>query len=135
MKPLYYILSWTWGILLNIVGAIVFLVLMCCGYRPQRHAGSLYIEIGEHWGGFEMGMFFLCQKGASTHTKDHEFGHSLQNCLFGPLFPFLVTIPSATRYHYRNWCTKHGKELTTKYDDIWFEGQASKWGKFHREKW
>ena len=28
----------------------------------------------------------------------HEFGHTFQNCLFGPLFPLIVAIPSAIRY-------------------------------------
>ena len=43
--------------------------------------------------------------------------------------PFVVCIPSAVRYWYREF-KYHRKKLTppTKYDDIWFEGQATKWG-------
>lgn len=113
---------------MTLIGAIIVGCLALIGHPIQRHGWSYYVEVGEHWGGFEMGMFFLCQKGASTHTKNHEFGHGLQNCLWGPLFPIVVVIPSAIRYHYRNWRTKRGLPNNTEYDDIWFEGQATEWG-------
>ena len=57
----------------------------------------------------------------------HECGHGIQNCIWGPLMIFVVCIPSATRYWYREF-KYHRKGLTppTKYDDIWFEGQATR---------
>ena len=134
-KFLFYFLNFSWGIIMNIIGAITALVMVCTGHRPQRHAGSIYFIHGKNWGGVSLGCFFICSEDSSEHTKDHEFGHALQNAIYGPLFPFLVAIPSATRYHYRNWCVKHEKKLNTKYDDIWFEGQASKWGELHKEIW
>jgi hypothetical protein len=43
------------------------------------------------------------------------------------LFPFIVAIPSAIRYHYQNY--RSSKGLSNKeYDAIWFEGMATKWG-------
>ena len=63
-----------------------------------------------------------------TRTRPHEFGHSLQNCLWGPLFPFVIAIPSATRYWYRDISAKKGNKPTTDYDAVWFEGQATEWG-------
>ena len=41
---------------------------------------------------------------------------------------FVITIPSVIRYWYRNWALAQGKKLPD-YDAIWFEGQATKWGK------
>ena len=33
---LFYVLSFTWGIIMSLIGAIVFLVLMCIGYKPKK---------------------------------------------------------------------------------------------------
>lgn len=134
-KKLYYTLNWTWGIITTICGALIALVLMCCGKKPQRHGGSIYFEVGEGWGGMEFGCFFLCQKGASQHTKNHEYGHSLQNALWGPLFLPVIGIPSMIRYHHRRNQQKKGIALTTAYDDIWFEGQATEWGTKTLHNW
>ena len=41
--------------------------------------------------------------------------------------PFIVCIPSAIRYWYRNIKVSFGKDLQP-YDSIWFEGQATTLG-------
>lgn len=46
-----------------------------------------------------MGLMFLKDHSKpSIYLDGHELGHTLQNCLLGPLFPFIVAIPSATRW-------------------------------------
>ena len=45
---------------------------------------------------------------------------------------FVIVIPSATRYWYRNWALAKGKKLPD-YDAIWFEGSATKIGAKYRE--
>lgn len=62
----------------------------------------------------------------------HEYGHSIQVMIWGPLWLFVVAIPSVIRFWYREWYYKH-KYFTTRkslppYDSIWFEGQATRWG-------
>lgn len=127
-KKLYYILSWTWGIIMSLIGAIGALYHVCRGRKIQRHGGCFWIETGKNWGGVNLGMFFFYQEGADESGKNHEYGHSLQNCIWGPLFPFVIAIPSAIRYHYRRQLIKKGEKPTTDYDDVWFEGQATDWG-------
>ena len=127
-KTAFYLLSWTWGLPMTLIGAITMLILMIRGKKPKRWGYCYYIEVGKDWGGLELGMFFLTNEHASTHTKCHEYGHGIQNCYFGFLMPFLVTIPSAIRYHYRNHLYNKGIRPKTAYDDIWFEGQATKLG-------
>lgn len=63
----------------------------------------------------------------SDYLRSHECGHGLQNIILGPLFPFVIAIPSAIKYQYYNRCYKNEKE-TRPYDSIWFEGQATRWG-------
>lgn len=110
-KPLYYILNCTWGCIMTFIGAVVALALLCVGKKPQKHAGCTYFNVGKSWGGMELGCFFLTDSNDSKHTKNHEFGHSLQNCLWGPLFPFVVCIPSAIRYWLREFKTQKSKKI------------------------
>lgn len=126
-KTLYYILNLTWGLPMNILGGLVALALLSIGKRPKKHCGCLYFEIGKGWGGLSLGLIFLCGKNASKHTKNHEFGHSIQNAIFGWAMVG-ITLCSMTRYWYRRvrqWMKLGNK---TAYDDIWFEGQATSLG-------
>lgn len=112
-KPLYYVLNCTWGILMTGIGAVIALALMVAGHKPKRHAGSIYFNVGKSWGGAELGLFFLTDETDTESVKDHEFGHSLQNCLWGPLMPFVVCLPSAARYWLREFNTRQKKENFT----------------------
>lgn len=126
---LFYLLQFTWGILMNIIGILVFIPLILTGHLPRRYGLSFYIEIGEDWGGLELGFLFLVCKDPGTYLLTHEAGHGIQNIIFGPLYPFLVGIPSAVRYWYRELkYYKKGLEPKTDYYDIWFEKQASDLG-------
>ena len=127
-KFTFYLLSFTWGLPLNLIGFIVALVMLCTGHKPRKWGYCYYFEVGENWGGLEFGVFFLVNKNPSNHVRNHEFGHGIQNCYWGPLMPFVICIPSAIRYQYRNIRSRRGYINTTKYDDFWAEGQATKWG-------
>ena len=130
MKPSkFWIMSCTWGLLLTLFGAIAAGVLMATGHKPKRFHHLIYFEIGEKWGGFNMGPFFFVCKNCSEATKRHEAGHGIQNCMYGPAMPFIVTIPSVIRYWYREYMYKHAQHhKITDYDAIWFEGEATKLG-------
>lgn len=108
-KPLFYFLSCTWGIIMTLIGAFVALGLLATGHKPKKHGHCIYFEAGKHWGGVELGLFFLTDTSSSISTKNHEHGHGFQNAVLGPLFPFLVAIPSATRYWLREQNTRKGK--------------------------
>lgn len=127
-KFTFYLLSFTWGLPLNIVGTIVALVMIITGHKPQKWGYCYYFEVGENWGGLELGIFFFVNKNPSNHTKNHEHGHAIQNCYWGFLMPFVINIPSAIRYWYRIIRNRLGYINTTKYDSVWFESQATKWG-------
>ena len=185
-RILFYIVSFTWGGLMSIVGLLAMLFTLPFGKFGIYH-GRLYKRIGKNWGGVELGCFFLCDETAPEHTLAHECGHGLQNCLWGPLLPFVVCAPSAIRYWIFNqkdyeskrnfsailsgvilsvgmltllvfiltgdpwWLIlpvvlvsyglvifywlfylelpKHQEKPYPKYDDAWFEGQATNWGK------
>ena len=124
---LYYFLQFTWGLPMNLIGAGVALGLLCFGHKPKRYGWNFCFELPVNFG-LELGIFFIAPKNGSTHTKNHEVGHAVQNIYLGPLTIGVVSIPSAVRFWAREIKRKCGKTITTKYDDIWFEGQATQTG-------
>ena len=131
---LYWIGQLTWGVLMTISGLLV--IAFCVIFlkaKVHKNGWSLIVEVGGNWGGLELGAVALCGGYTTTcpdenwfqHTRRHEFGHSLQNLIFGPFMLFVVSIPSAIRYHYQNWRTKKGLP-NKEYDAVWFEGTATK---------
>lgn len=128
---LYWLAQWTWGIVMNLLGGVVVLALIVTGHRPRVFHYAVYVEVGNGWGGLELGGFFLCGEGSADSLKMHEHGHGYQNIMFGPLMPFLVSIPSAIRYWYREIMRRRDPAKYAKlppYDAIWFEGQATELG-------
>lgn len=130
---IFYIIQFTWGIVTNIIGMIVAIAMLITLHKPHRFGPSIYFELKcMENSGFELGIFFLIGTNTSNHVKYHEAGHGIQNMFLGPLFPFLVAIPSFIRYWYREFkYYKKGLYPKTKYDDIWFEGQATRLGHKH----
>lgn len=136
-KPLWWILSLTWGLTMTLAGFCVALVLMLLGYKPKRNLYGWYFEIGEDgWGGFNLGPISLTCHYPTRRLLNHEFGHSVHNCYFGPLVWFIITLPSVIRYWYREYLVNcRGKKYSDlpAYDAIWFEGTATEIGARYNE--
>lgn len=131
-KTEFYILSFTWGIIMTTLGCLVSIVLIIFGFKPQKNSYGWVFHVGNGGSGVSFGPLAIVQKPASEYILQHEFGHAIQNCIFGPFKPFLVSIPSAIRYWYRYAVIvlkiKTINELPD-YDSIWFEGMATRLGK------
>lgn len=132
----YYVLNYTWGLPLTIVGWLVAFALRITGHKPvMKYGPCLVFSVGgPRWGGFSIGTTIVVDTDTNnfpndipmrTIILDHEFGHSIQNAIFGPFMPILVSIPSVIRYWYRR-----AKNYTSGYYDIWFEKTASIWGNY-----
>ena len=133
---LYWIGQLTWGFIMSFIGLVAALIcIIFLKGKIHKNGYTIIIEVGGNWGGVSLGCISLCGGYTTTclnedwfeHTRRHEFGHSLQNLIFGPVFLFLVAIPSLIRYHCRNYRSKKGLE-NKDYDAVWFEGMATKWG-------
>lgn len=128
-KKRYLLLSWTWGFPTSFVGSLVALYMLLTGHKPRKWGPCIYFEAGESWGGMDWGPFFVVDKNSDEHMRNHEMGHSFQNCRFGPLMPLVVGLPSSCRYWYRRLYRRLRKKYPKKgYDAAWFEGQATKLG-------
>lgn len=127
----FNILSWTWGLPMTLIGAVIAVILILTGHKPHKWGYCIYFEIGKDWGGTEFGFFFLVDRTSSASIKCHEFGHGIQNCCWGFLMPFVICIPSAVRCWWRRYLTEVKGvpyNLLPEYDSVWFEGQATRWG-------
>lgn len=129
---LYYILALTWGGLLTYSGFIVLFILFI--YKKinndceiNKYNGILQVKINDYWGGCSLGLIYLRDFESSDSINEHEFGHTFQNCLLGPLFIFLIAIPSVIRYWFSG-------KLNKPYDAVWFEDSATQIGRKLIEK-
>lgn len=113
----------TRGWALSAIGCVVYAVLKICGCKPKDFYGVPYFEIGEGWGGMELGWFFICSKGSGELLKMHEVGHGIQNATIGGLTMMFFSICSALRYWKREIFG-----YSTPYDSWWFEGNATALG-------
>lgn len=143
---LFWLVSCTWGIIMTTIGAVatgLLNLIQLIGkwfgkdfkIKTHKNGCSFITEVGDNWGGLELGAFALCGNYSTTspqwfdHTRKHEFGHAIQHLYLGPLFIFVVAIPSASRYWYQRIMQKKGKQFPENwYDSIWFEGGATKTG-------
>lgn len=131
-KTWYYIISLTWGLPMTLFGIVVAIHLLLTGHKPKQNIYGWYFNVGgDNWGGLNLGLISVVCQNPTPHTLRHEFGHSIQNCIFGIfIFPF-VAIPSVIRYWYRRYLTEV-KQISYLdlpcYDYAWFEGQATMFG-------
>lgn len=128
-KKTYYTLSYTWGIIITLIGLLIGKTLQIMGYKPEPNLYGVRYTIGKNWGGVSFGPVAIVSQSAKEHTWNHEFGHSIQNCFFGP-FMIFIALASVIRYWYRR-----GFDISDPpYDSIWFEGQATEWGEYYKSK-
>ena len=129
---LFYILSWTWGAITSFIGLLLMIPFLITR-KFKTFRGRLYgifpKAFGEGWG-FEMGCFFFVSNDCYDNRSmcEHESGHGIQNVLWGPLMLFVISIPSMIRFWYIEIRVRKGKPVNP-YDSIWFEGQATRWGR------
>lgn len=133
-KPLYYILNIVWGFPLTLIGFVGALAVLISGHRPQRNGGGWVFRVGHDWGGISFGLFHFVDMEPTKRILAHEYGHSLQNMIWGPLMVFVIAIPSVVRYWVHQIRRKQNKPNPS-YDSIWFEGQATRWGLKTIDQW
>ena len=124
---LFYLLSLTWGLPMTLIGFIVATALWTVGLKHKERGYCYCFEIGNNWGGVNLGMVCITSKNPSQSVIAHECGHSQQNCLFGP-FIIIISIMSFVRYWYREIRNIINKPCNTGYYNIWFEKQADEFG-------
>lgn len=90
---LFRIAQWTWGLPQTFLGFVLFLI-----HRKNEHFvyHGAVVTRWNHRGSVGLGMFvFLSQRDANQQRlTTHEYGHTIQSLILGPLFLIIVGIPS-----------------------------------------
>lgn len=121
----YYVLQWSWGIVQNIAGLILFLVNV--KGRHYRVNGALATDWDNKRGSVSLGMFIFISNADinKEYTKRHEYGHTLQSVILGPLYFLVIGLPSVI------WCAlpyfvKYRRKSGASYYGFYTERWANK---------
>jgi len=134
----FYLLSFTWGLPWTLLGLLIFGVAWVFFHESMEIniiEGRIAVRFKNHrFGGVSLGIVYFVDRSNSYRLHTHELGHTIQSMYWGPLFFFVIAVPSFLRYHYREYIRKVDIEEFRNlphYDSIWFEGQATELGKKH----
>lgn len=98
MAVLYVFLQLTWGIIQSLLG--LYILLKEGIGREHFWFHGAYVTRWDHSGGLSVGMFIfvgnpLMENGEEYAYLTHEYGHSIQSLIYGPLYLLIVGIPSS----------------------------------------
>ena len=136
---LYWVLQWTWGFLQSLIGLIVFLV----NFREKHYLfhGAVISEWNDS-SSVSLGMFVFVTKDPyyddklkKNYSKQemaylllvHEYGHTIQSLLLGPLYLIVIGIP-ASLWGFLPHCAKMRREKQMSYFSFFTEKWANIWG-------
>ncbi|HHU84818.1 MAG TPA: hypothetical protein GXZ23_06595 [Clostridiales bacterium] len=131
---LFYLVQLTWGLPVNIIGFLVFLVCKLRKCPTEKYCNSFITYVKKkNFGGLSMGLFIFIrdekEKKVWLHdTKIHEYGHTIQALVLGVFYWIIVGIPSAI------WCNLfagYRKKNNVSYYKLYCESWANNWG----QKW
>lgn len=129
---IYYLLQWTWALPQNIIGLCVRLYVLSKDKTKEtsRFGGAVVTEWTKGHGSMGLGMFiFMGHKGEPDEEKIlvHEYGHTLQSAVLGPLFLFVIGLPSEIWAFFPPF-VKLRKNKGIKYTSFYPEKWANIWG-------
>ena len=91
MRGLYVLCQCTWGLWQTLVGALV--CLFCPGCERTFHRGAV-VTRWKREEGLSLGLFIFVPEDGGERLLSHEYGHTLQSLLLGPLYLFVIGLPS-----------------------------------------
>ena len=131
MRTFLYILwQCTWGLPQTLMGFAVF--LLNAGRKHSFYHGAV-VTVWRKKSSASMGMFLFIAESAYASPERaerllvHEYGHTVQSLVLGPLFLLIVGLPSFL------WaglpvCQKIRKEKRISYYAVYPEKWADRWG-------
>lgn len=117
---LYILIQWTWGFPQNFIGLLVFIFCKMTKCVSKNYKNAVATKWNNKYGSVSLGMFLFVTNDKDETLAAHEYGHSIQSLILGPLFLFVIGIPSlcwaAFGDKYRK---KHNKTYYEFYTESW----------------
>ena len=116
-----FIIQWTWGFIQNLSGLCMAVLWRQKDWHRYKNAIVTHYTNRKkaRKGYFAMGMFIftddMLPKATYNKVLSHEYGHTVQSMILGPLFPLVVGLPSMLRFHYFSFLKKRGMRPSEKY--------------------
>lgn len=127
-----------WGLPQTLVGLVLF-----CALRGSRQRYGYRSAVVVEWAldaGLSLGLFVFVPRGCPRALVAHEYGHTLQSLILGPLYLPLIVLPSLvwagtphlermrTRRHYsyyrflpERWANRISRRVTGEVPLGWYE--------------
>ena len=122
------LLQWTWCLPQNILGLFVFIFTKIQRAKSEPYRGAI-VTRWRYSSGVSLGQFIFVSKNAGEPTIKHEYGHTRQSMLLGPLYLLVIGLPSIIWAGcFDNYRQKHNKS----YYDFYTESWADKLGSVER---
>ena len=89
---LYYFLQFTWGIIQNAIGLLLFIILKI--FKQLSHTRNFNNTLVSNWkikSSLSLGIFIFL---GNNRLIVHEYGHSIQSLILGPFYLLIIGIPS-----------------------------------------
>jgi len=123
----FYLVQWTWGLPVNAVGLLIFLFFRVRGCKHEKFGRAVITYVPWNQGGLSMGLFIFMRANHPSevwtyNTRIHEYGHTWQCLILGPLYYPVIAIPSML------WCNIPAlRKLREKYHISYFVFYPEKW--------
>lgn len=118
----FWFIQCTWGILQTLLGFVCYLI---CRLDKRFHKSAwgcavlMIKRISNYSRGLSLGPFILLSAGNANMVK-HEYGHCKQSLILGPLYLFVVGIPSLIwAWCFHSWRLRNGVEYNWFYTERW----------------
>lgn len=136
-KFLFYLIQWTWGLPINLIGLAAFAFFAKVrGCEHERFCNSTVTYVPSNFGGISLGTFIFINSKRSDEwrrdTKIHEYGHTIQLLLLGPVWILAVGLPSFVWCNFKsciNYRKKHGVSYYSFYCEAWADSLGQKYTK------
>ena len=130
MQIIYRIIQWTWGFPQTLCGYLKYKKLS--NLPHEEYKGSIVTRWNQR-GGVSLGMYIFIENNDARKEEliRHEYGHTIQSLILGPLYLLVIGIPS---YIWCNTSYFKNKRINKKidYDSLFCEKWASHLGDKYR---
>ena len=135
-KFLFYLVQWTWGLPVNLVGGIIYLICKAKGRKQKKFQNAYITYLPWNQGGLSLGLFIFMRENHKSkiwtyNTHIHEYGHTYQCLLLGVFYWLIIALPSAI------WCNafeKYRRKNNVSYYVFYPEKWANAWGQKFTKK-